>query len=232
MKDRDPDEGVSDIAYEKGYFFLRKIEEAVGRERFDGFVKKYFATFAFKSMDTEYFVTYLTKELPEAAQFIQPWIYSTGIPADIIKIKPERFNKVDNVLADWLKGKKAIGLDVKEWTSQEWLHFLRSLSKKLNPQQMQELDEAFHFTDSGNAEILTEWLSLVLPNGYEKAYNATENFLVNAGRRKFLMPIYKALLQTEDGKKLAGEIYKKARPNYHSVSYNSLDILLKGILEN
>jgi hypothetical protein len=39
---RDPDEGVSEIAYEKGYSFLRTIEGAVGRKRFDIFLNEYF----------------------------------------------------------------------------------------------------------------------------------------------------------------------------------------------
>jgi leukotriene-A4 hydrolase len=38
LVDRNPDEGVTDIAYNKGYFFLRAIEEQHGRDKFDSFV--------------------------------------------------------------------------------------------------------------------------------------------------------------------------------------------------
>ncbi|MDQ3536123.1 MAG: M1 family aminopeptidase/hydrolase [Bacteroidota bacterium] len=48
LSDRDPDEGVSDIAYEKGYFFLRNVEELVGRNKFDEFLNNYFSQYAFK----------------------------------------------------------------------------------------------------------------------------------------------------------------------------------------
>jgi leukotriene-A4 hydrolase len=51
--------------------------------------------------------------------------------------------------------------------------------------------------------------------------------LINVGRRKFLTPIYKALIKTPEGKKMAKDIYKEARPNYHSVAYNTLDEMLK-----
>ena len=34
---RDPDDGLTDIAYEKGFFLLRLIEETVGRKQFDFF---------------------------------------------------------------------------------------------------------------------------------------------------------------------------------------------------
>jgi leukotriene-A4 hydrolase len=39
LEGRDPDEGVSDIAYEKGFALLRTIENAVGRPAFDPFSK-------------------------------------------------------------------------------------------------------------------------------------------------------------------------------------------------
>ena len=63
LKGRDPDDGVTNIAYEKGRFFLTTIEQAVGRERWDAFVKKYFAEHAFQSMTTTRFLEYLNKEL-------------------------------------------------------------------------------------------------------------------------------------------------------------------------
>ena len=50
---RDPDEACTLIAYNKGYFFLRLIEETIGREKFDTFLKNYFKVNAFKVMTTE-----------------------------------------------------------------------------------------------------------------------------------------------------------------------------------
>src|SRR5439155_25777101 len=63
LKGRDPDDGMTQIAYEKGYSFLRLLENNVGREKFDAFVKKYFAAFALQSMNTEKFLDYLEEEL-------------------------------------------------------------------------------------------------------------------------------------------------------------------------
>ena len=53
-----------------------------------------------------------------------------------------------------------------------------------------------------------------------------EEFLIEVGRRKFLTPIYKALLKSEGGLSAAKAIYEKARPNYHAVSSESMDKLL------
>ena len=65
LKDRDPDDGMSDIAYEKGLkaIFLTTIEMAVGREKWDAFLKKYFAEHAFQSITTDVFLDYPNKEL-------------------------------------------------------------------------------------------------------------------------------------------------------------------------
>jgi leukotriene-A4 hydrolase len=60
---RDPDEGSTEIAYEKGALFLRTIEEAVGRERFDKFLRGYFDSHAFQSMTTDGFLAVLRAQL-------------------------------------------------------------------------------------------------------------------------------------------------------------------------
>ena len=59
LQGRNPDEGVTDIAYNKGYFFLRSIEEKHGRDKFDTFVKDYFNENAFKAMNTEGFIDFI-----------------------------------------------------------------------------------------------------------------------------------------------------------------------------
>ena len=227
LKDRNPDDGVTDIAYEKGYFFLRMIAEKVGKEKFDNFVKNYFAKYKFQSMDTEGFLAHLKQALPEAAQLnLEEWVYKPGLPQNMPKVTSTRFENVDKIYAEWEGGKKASELDTKDWSTHEWLHFLRRLPGKVDKAKLGDLDTAFKLTDSGNSEIAAEWLSRAVPSAYEQAYPALEKFLVNVGRRKFLVPLYKSMLTTEEGKKMAKEVYQKARPNYHSVSYNTLDKMI------
>jgi len=227
LKDRNPDDGMNDVAYEKGYFFLRLIAETVGKEKFDNFLKNYFAKYKFQSMDTEGFLAHLKKELPEAAKLnLDEWVYKPGLPANMPKVAATRFENVDKVYTEWEGGKKASELNTKDWSTHEWLHFLRKLPAKVDKAKMEDLDVAFKLTDSGNSEIAAEWLSRAVPSEYEKAYPALEKFLINVGRRKFLVPLYKSMITTDAGKKMAKEVYQKARPNYHSVSYNTLDKMI------
>ncbi|MFD2999182.1 M1 family metallopeptidase [Pontibacter toksunensis] len=233
LEGRDPDEGLTDIAYEKGNFFLRNIERAVGREKFDAFLNKYFSTFAFQSTNTDKFLDFLRTELikgdEELAKEInvEGWVFSPDLPADFVQPTSSRFAKVEEAYKSWQSGKPAAQLNTKEWSSHEWLHFIRMLPEQMTQQQLAELDKAFNFTNSGNSEVLAAWFLHAIRNNYTTADKALETFLTNVGRRKFLVPIYKELIQTPEGKKKALAIYANARPNYHAVSTVTLDELLK-----
>ena len=83
---RDPDDGLTAIAYDKGYFFLRMMEERVGREKWDAFLKGYFNKHAFESMTTEGFLAYLNANLTHDAD-VKKWVYGPGLPADCPEVK-------------------------------------------------------------------------------------------------------------------------------------------------
>ncbi|WP_242928903.1 M1 family metallopeptidase [Pontibacter vulgaris] len=233
LEGRDPDDGLNDIAYEKGNAFLQNIEQAVGRERFDEFVNKYFQTFAFQSTNTERFLEFLRTELIKGDEQlaekinIEGWVFTAGLPEEHKKPTSTRFAQVEQTYTSWKNGTPAAKLNTKDWSSHEWLHFIRMLPEKMSKEQMNDLDKAFNFTNSGNSEILAAWFLHAIHNNYITADKALETFLTNVGRRKFLLPIYKALMATPEGKKRALAIYAKARPNYHAVSTVTLDELVK-----
>src|SRR6185295_7435878 len=129
---RDPDEGTSEVAYDKGALFLRLLEQSVGREKFDAFLRTYFETFAFQSMDTARFVQYLKQQLlggDEAlAQQLQidAWIYGPGLPANAPQPRSEAFVAVDQAAQTFAAGTPAAQLSTAGWTTHHWLHFLHS----------------------------------------------------------------------------------------------------------
>jgi leukotriene-A4 hydrolase len=229
---RDPDEGLNDIAYEKGCLLLLAIEQLVSRPRLDAFIKEYFARFSFQSMDTARFVAYLKQALlapAEATQLNLPaWIEGPGLPPGAPATQSARFAGVAAVLGHLAAGTPPNGLHLytTEWSSQEWEHFLRGLPPTQPAEALAALDATFHFTTSGNAEILAVWFPLALRAGYAPADAALENFLQHVGRRKFLVPLYQALLATPSGLARARAIYRLARPNYHAVATSTLDALL------
>ncbi len=233
LEGRDPDDGMTSIAYDKGAIFLNMIEKQVGRERWDSFLRQYFDAFAFETMTSERFLAYLREHLIgqdrelESLLRLDEWVYSTGLPDNCPVFESTEFTKVEEQLRHWSEGKPATALNTNQWTTHHWLHFLKQLPSEAAVEQLAELDAAFGFTATGNPEILTVWLLHCIDHRYEAAYPALESFLTGMGRRKFLVPLYSRLAETGEGKRYALEIYERARSTYHPISYGTIDALLE-----
>lgn len=230
--ERDPDEGVTDIPYEKGFFFLKGIENAIGREKFDTFLKYYFNKYAFKSISLSEFENELNHQIIKGDTSLKSkinayaWIYQPGLPQNFKAPKSYVFTQIDRIQKN-LTLANISGLKNKISSTNERLYFIKTLPQSIDKDKLTALDKEFGFTNSGNAEIQSAWYTLAIKNNYTPAYSKIEEFLINVGRRKFIIPIYKELINTTEGKKKATEIYKKARPNYHPVAYNTIDDLIK-----
>jgi hypothetical protein len=228
---RNPDDGVTDIAYEKGRFFLRSIEKVVGREAWDAFINQYFSENAFKTMTTERFIQYLEKNLLSknaawAAQInYKEWIYQEGLPANCEKMQSTELQKVEASVAAYSKSKNPADIDTAHYTTHHWLHLLRKMPA-LSADELQALDLKFGFSQSGNAEILCDWFQICVRNGYLKPEPQMRQFLCSVGRRKFLTPIYRELIATPSGKALAIDIFKQAQSGYHAVAVGTLKDML------
>jgi len=236
LSGRDPQEGVTDIPYAKGATFLQQLEETYGREPFDSFVRGYFDHFAFQSIRTSEFVNYLNQHLitPVAAGAAGPsvpvdeWIYEPGIPASAPQPSSDAFGKVEQQARQWISGRvSAPKLQTSQWSYHEWQHFLRSLPRSLPQERMAQLDTAFHFSRSDNAEIVQQWLLMAIQNDYAPAYPKLEAFLLSVGRRKFLRPLYTELAKTDAGRRQAFAIYARARHGYHPIAVATIDEILQ-----
>ncbi|QNF35105.1 M1 family metallopeptidase [Adhaeribacter swui] len=232
LLNRDPDEGLTEIAYEKGNLFLLTLENAVGRSRFDAFLNEYFKIFKFQSNTTEYFLEFLYEFFAPEQEIIstlvkpENWIYHPGLPETAIEVKSTRFIQVEEAAAHWHKNQNLAGINTAGWSTQEWLYFLNLIEARLDAPAMELLDNAFEFTQSGNAEILAVWLEAGLKARYAPVMPALEKFLQQVGRRKFVLPLYRQLAANKHYGEKAQEIFKKSRANYHAVTRLSIEKLL------
>ena len=233
LKGRDPDDGMNQVAYEKGALFLTELEHVFGRERFDPFLRGYFDAHAFRSITTADFVAYLKAHLLDANPAlaakidVDAWINRPGLDVPFTAPTSERLEAVDRAAAAFAAGTTpAKDLPTAGWTTQEWLQFLRKLPDPLDPARMADLDAACRLTDRQNAEIAGQWLLMAAKGGYHPADARTEAFLSSVGRRKFIVPICRELIKTPAGAERARAIYAKARPTYHPIAVESLDKLL------
>lgn len=230
LEGRSPDDGMTDIAYNKGYFFLRLIEETAGREKFDAFIKSYFDTHKFQVMDTERFLEYLKANLitpeMESQIGIQAWVYGEGLPANVPVVKSDELAMVDQVRLNWEKGEvNENELPWSAWSYQERYRFISNISPSVSASQMKRLDEQFAISATGNNEVLFAWLEQAILKNYVAAYDELEKFLITVGRRKFVAPLYEAMIATNQ-RDLAKAIYAKARPHYHAVTAGTVDGVL------
>ncbi len=231
LEGRNPDDGMNSIAYDKGYLFLRTLEKTVGREKFDVFLKDYFQTHAFSTMYTEKFITYLNENLLVKNNITfntNEWIYKPGIPNNQVSIVSDRFKIVEQTLQQSIKNNTVDTTITKDWTPQEWVHFIRNFPKNMELKHFVMFDKAYNLTNSTNSYITMVWFEQSILHNYRgnNIDHKIEEFLINVGRRWYVTTIFKAYKKSNKLEE-ANAIYKKSRANYHSVTANTIDKLLE-----
>jgi aminopeptidase N len=231
---RDPDEAYSSVPYEQGALFLTFLEANFGRDVLDAFLRRWFDRHAFKSATTAQFLAFLKEHLMDQkpgavtdAQ-IEEWLRSETVPAFAVLPVSDAFAKVAKAREAWLGGNAIDGLAriAAAWSTQEWLHFIDGLPRQMDTARLVALDRQFRLTESGNAEIAHVWFRLAIASRYAPAYPAMERYMMQIGRRKLIVPLYRDLAATPEGLALARRIYDKARPGYHPMAQETIDSIV------
>lgn len=229
----DPDDQSSATVYTKGAWFLQFLEKRFGRAVFDPWLKGYFDHFAFQSITTQQFREYLKANLIDkhpnvvTMQEVDQWLYEPGIPGNAPQVESGKFSTVNAARIAWqgsgqLPDKSITGA----WSTQEWVHFIEGMPETLKAEQLAQLDAAYHFTGTPNGEIAMRWYPLAERSGYAAAREEMGKFLERVGRRKLILPIYKALVATPDGLAFAEQVFAKAKPATHPITAGSVEAIL------
>jgi len=234
LKGRDPDDGLTDIPYTKGAWFLQTLEAKFGRAAFDVFLRGYFDHFAFRSITTEQFLAYLKANLLDkypgkvSAAQVEVWLHCPGIPDDAPLPVSARFVEEDKARAAFVDDKlDAAALHADKWNTQEWQYFLDRLPGKLPAAQMKALDDTYHLTGSHNAEIAFRWYRLAIGSDYTPAYFAMREHMLRIGRRILVVPLYEQLAKTEAGRTFAEKVYAEAKAGYHPMTRAAVEKTLR-----
>ncbi|WP_036172138.1 M1 family metallopeptidase [Massilia sp. 9096] len=231
---RDPDTSSEhytdqELAYPKGAWLLRTLEQRAGRAVFDPFLRGWFDSHAFQSVTTADFVRYLRASLldqhPEIMTDaeLDDWLYGPGIPAGARRAVSPRLAALDKTRAAWLKGDvKTVDLGM-DWNAAEWMKFLNDIDNQASRAQLQELDRAYKLSSTGNAEVAFRFYRAAVHAGDRDVRPQLEAFLLRVGRQKFVVPLYAALHAQPDDKAWADALYRKARVHYHPETQASVD---------
>jgi hypothetical protein len=220
----DPDDAYSRVSYEKGYLFLRVIEEAVGTERFREFLRHYVRRFRFQAITTEQFVAFTETELPGVLDSVHAdrWLHESGVPDNAPVTVSRRISAIEELEGSLPPDELARG-----WNPIEWQLYIESLPRPLDLQMCQELDSRFHLSESHNYDVLAPWLERCIEAGYQPALRRVEHVLAEVGRMKYLRPLYRALAQRSDSRQLAVEYFERFERGYHPIARGTVERVLR-----
>jgi aminopeptidase N len=222
----DPDEAFSEIPYEKGYLFLRALEEAVGRPKFTSFLRKYVEHFKFRSITTDDFLAYADKEMPGVLEKLNSpnWVDGPGVPENAPAPHSARLEALE---AQVKKGGAPDEKLAAGWTPAEWQLYLASLPSPVSRATLDAIDARWKLSDSTNYEVLVTWLERRVEAGDQGAWPRVSAVLSQVGRMKYLKPLYSALAKSESGKHFARGCFEKARAAYHPIAQQVVESLLE-----
>ena len=233
---RDPDDAYSVVPYEQGALFLSFLEARFGRDTFDRFLRRWFDEHAFQSVTTAQFLAFLSNassvdQARRGHRRANPGVAPHGVDPVVCRHAEVGRARKSGAGARWMAREadrsRCSQRPSAAWSTQEWVHFIDSLPRKLDAERLSALDRRLKLTDSPNAEIAHVWFRLAIANRYTAAFPAMERYMIRIGRRKLIVPLYRDLATTAEGKSLATRIYAKAREGYHPVAQGTVDALLK-----
>ncbi|MBI2755858.1 MAG: M1 family metallopeptidase [Chloroflexi bacterium] len=221
----DPDEGYSVVPYEKGALFLRALEDAVGRERFDHLLHAYITRFRFQALTTEDFEAFAEEQLPGALALVgsERWLREPGVPSDAPRMSTARLDAIES-----LGTRLPSDTEAAAWRAVEWELYVESLPEDVSTDVLAEIDGRFHLTAAKGYDVLTAWLALGLKRGYAPAVARAEEVLGTVGRMKYLKPLYRVMAGRAETRQLARALYDRFQPRYHPIARQ----VIPGVLES
>jgi hypothetical protein len=217
-----PDDAFSVVPYEKGYLFLRALEEAAGRERFSTFLRDYVARFRFRSIDSVTFLAFLDESLPgiAARTGAARWLHEPGIPDGAPAPRSSRLAALER-LGDAIPDEAT----ARAMSPSEWHLYLESLPRPFDG--CAGLEARYRLNESTNYEILVAWLALAAASGFAPAVPVIERALGEVGRMKYLKPLYLALARRADTKDVAAACFRRHKAGYHPIARMVIETVLR-----
>ena len=226
--EKDSDNFTTAVAYYKGAYFLKECEHAVGRARFDDFIQKYMRRFQFQSITTEDFLAFLKAELPEVFEKVDvhKWVYEPGLPERKNRPYSQLFEEVQNVLRDYEQGKRPTRGQVEGWHRYQVLSFLNNLPKSIPVEDCKYFGEILALDSANDGAFFSLFYTTCVYSGYQELMPQIEKFMGTVGRMLYVLPIFRAMIETEWSKGLARPLFERVRDRHHPITIKAMEGLL------
>jgi leukotriene-A4 hydrolase len=183
-----PFAGFGSTGYTKGELFAKTLEDTIGRQTFDAFLRRYFQLFAFRWVDDQTFLAALHELVLDADPSLEPalhlheWLYEPGLPANVTAATSSAmFSRVQQRIAQFSNGTPLAQLSPAAWKPGELELFLAGASSTAVQAHMAEIDTTFGLS-AMNAPPL-DWLRLSIFSHYEPGWAAVERALLRGGNQ-------------------------------------------------
>jgi len=228
MEGVDPEDAVSLVPYEKGAQFLLAIEQAVGRKRFDSFVRAYVRRFSFRPITTDMFLRFLRAELTgiERRVPLRTWIYHRGPPPNLPRVSSLLYRQVRAVQSRFKAGVLPTRQDVSGWDWRQTAMFLNNLSEQVGLNECLAIEEAFALRESKNLAVLGYYYPLAIRAGHIAALPRIRSYLEKQGILYYLRLLYTALSATDWSREEASRLYAENRLTYHPITQGTIEKIL------
>ena len=229
LRGRDPDEVYSTVPYEKGFLLFTLLEQTVGRDRWDEFVRSYLERFQFGSVTTDDFLGFLEEKLPGvgARIGIKEWIYETGIPANAPKFTSPLIDRAESLARQVAGESFPSPTELEGWDADLWQVFIYALPEPLSRDVCDWLEKHFQLSKTPNPDVRSAWLTIATRSKYAPVLPHVEAFLGRYGRLKYLKPLYRALAKSPDTLEKARTIFAACKEGYHPIAQS----VIQGILD-
>jgi hypothetical protein len=208
---------ASAVPYEKGALFARTLEEAVGRPRFDAFLREYIARFRFDALATEDFLDFAERELPAALASVdaRAWLFAPGLPAGAPCPRSSSLEAIEQLARAGTPPSRQLAGG---WGTAEWQLYLRALPRPAPIELLSTLDQRFGLTRSRNQVLLGAWLAVAAGANYAAALPRLEDLLGSVGRLTVVGPLFKALAEQPTTRQRAQELSERFAARYHPLT--------------
>ncbi len=176
----------------KGYLLMKSLEESLGYDKLDRFVKKHIQenqTHTLSDFERE-LNHYLIQE--EVIHFpLKTWLYGTRIPPFTYKISSKRHLQIHIFVKSLLSNKKFLLLrktkaTFNHFTPFDWLTFISLLPEHTNTKKLAQLDAQFHLSNHPNRNIQFAWIRYGKRNHYSGIEKPLQDILSKYGDKSLI----------------------------------------------
>jgi leukotriene-A4 hydrolase len=222
-----PAERFDSTGYDKGALLLRTIEDHLGREQFDIFLRQYFESMRWRSIDTQTFLTTF-EELVKPSEALTAdlglveWLYYPGLPSNVTAPATSAIDsRVRARINAFNAGTPIAQLSPATWTEVEISRFLASTRVQTRT-RMAEVDAALSL--SAKPIPPRTWLLDSIQTRYAPGLAAAERVLMQGAPYAWILSLYDQFQRWDLAR--GREIFQRARGGYFAFYEQQIALIL------